>query len=190
MLFRSCSDLESVVFNDNIITIDGYAFANCPKLNYVEIPSSVKNIDETAFDSTISLGVYRDSFGLEFAEKKGISYVILDPEPTEPPTEPEPTEAPTEAVTEAPTEIPTESAQTVTFLLGDADGNGEVSIIDSTIIQRLMAKSVEDTDGMISLRGDIDDNGLSINDAALLGRYLARMSLDYPVNTIVTRTLH
>lgn len=197
-----CSDLESVVFNDNIITIDGYAFANCPKLNYVEIPSSVKNIDETAFDSTISLGVYRNSFGLEFAEKKGISYVILDPEPTEPPTEPEPTEvptdaptepepteAPTETLTEAPTEIPTESAQTVSFLLGDVNDDGEVNIIDSTIIQRVLAKIIVDTDGMISLRGDIDDNGLSIDDVTLLGRYHAHIHLDYPINTIVNKKI-
>ena len=128
----------------------------------------------------------------------GLEYTVLDPEnmPTEPPTETPteavteaPTAAPTEAVTEVPTEMPTDSAQTVTFLLGDVNDDGEVSIIDSTIIQRVLAKIIVDTDGMISLRGDIDDNGLSIDDVTLLCRYLANIHLDYPINTIVTRTI-
>ena len=197
--FYDCNSLSSVVLSDSVTAIKDFAFANCSSLEYIEIPASVKEIASTAFmNDNVKLGVYYNSDAYQYAMDNGLAYTVLDPEniPTEPPTETPteavteaPTAAPTEAVTEPPTEIPTESAQTVTFLIGDADGNGEVNIIDSTIIQRVIAKIIDDSDGMISLRGDIDENGLSIDDATLLCRYLANIHLDYPVNTIVTRII-
>lgn len=198
--FYNCSSLNSVKLNENITEIGHFAFSNCKKLIYMEIPSSVTQIADTAFDvDTITLGVYTDSYAHQFAINNSIPFILLDaPVPTEPPTEPEPTEVPTEpeltetpteTVTETPTEMPTESAQTVSFLLGDVNDDGEVNIIDSTIIQRVLAKIIVDTDGMISLRGDIDDNGLSIDDVTLLGRYHAHIHVDYPINMIVNRKI-
>ena len=68
-----------------------------------------------------------------------------------------------------------------TYLLGDADGDGSVTIIDATIIQRILARlsSVENA----QQRGDIDESGdLGMTDVTLLQRYLSSITIDYPVN--------
>lgn len=56
---------------------------------------------------------------------------------------------------------------------GDADGDGKITILDATMVQRVLAALTRDTDGMIKLRGDVDKNGLTILDATSIQRYLA-----------------
>jgi hypothetical protein len=48
--FRNCTALERVHFSGNIIeTVGQYAFTNCKELNYITLPTSVKNIGRRAF---------------------------------------------------------------------------------------------------------------------------------------------
>lgn len=72
-----------------------------------------------------------------------------------------------------------------TFVLGDANGDGTVTIDDATLIQRVLCESVEDTDGKIAQRGDVDGNGLSIMDVTIIMRYLAEYDDEYGVGTQV-----
>ena len=184
--FSGCAELSNVTLNDTVTEIGYYAFANCPNLNYIEIPASVTSIAKSSFqnDTEITLGVYRNSYALEYAESNNINYVILDPEPTEPitPTE-EPTIAPTEAVpTEAPTqpstEAPTESSG---YYLGDVDCNGSVEIIDVTYIQRHLASLNISPTCDIS-HGDVDGNDkVEIIDATHINRYLVNIPSRYPI---------
>lgn len=69
--------------------------------------------------------------------------------------------------------------------LGDTDRDGEVTITDATVIQRLLADMIEDIDGHILRCGDIDGGGLSIMDVTLIQRYLAQMDDGYPIGNIV-----
>ncbi len=106
----------------------------------------------------------------------------LTPAPTEAPTEePKPTQAPTEAP--KPTEAP--------VLLGDADGDGDVTATDVTVIQRADAGIITATADMIK-RGDVDGDGeLTILDATYIQRYLASVSVPYGINQpIVSSTPH
>ena len=59
---------------------------------------------------------------------------------------------------------------------GDVDLDGEVTIIDATVIQRVLVEMIEDTDGHILRYGDIDGDGLSIMDVTFIQRYLAQMN--------------
>ena len=61
----------------------------------------------------------------------------------------------------------------IEFIKGDADGNGKIEVSDVTLIQKVLADLVDDKDGMITRRGDVDGNGLSITDATLIQRFLA-----------------
>lgn len=198
--FSGCAELSNVTLNDTVTEIGYYAFASCPSLTYIEIPASVTSIAQSSFqnDTDITLGVYRNSYALEYAESNNINYVILDPEPTEPitpteestiaPTEPV-TEAPTEPVTEtpeptaAPTELPTES---IKLLLGDANGDGNVDIIDATIIQRVLANiKVEKYD---ALAADVDGNGEVDNiDVTFIMRYCSQIPTAYSIGEWIDR---
>ena len=78
------------------------------------------------------------------------------------------------------------SAKTITYLKGDADGDNSISILDATVIQKTLASIIFDTDGMISLRGEIGGDGLDITDATNIQRYLAGFENIYHINETVT----
>ncbi|MEE3493290.1 dockerin type I domain-containing protein, partial [Ruminococcus sp.] len=72
-------------------------------------------------------------------------------------------------------------------LLGDADGDGDISILDATFIQRYLA----DFDLTVPFNenaADVDgDDDISILDAAFIQRFLVDMDVDYPINQYVKR---
>ena len=75
--------------------------------------------------------------------------------------------------------------QALSHIKGDVDLDGEVTILDATVIQRVLAGMIEDTDGHILRYGDIDGGGLSIMDVTFIQRYLAQMNDGYPIGKIV-----
>ena len=65
-------------------------------------------------------------------------------------------------------------------LLGDTDRNGEVSSIDTTLIQRVMAYM--DVSYYCELTSDVDGDGeISITDATQIQRWLAWIDTHYPI---------
>ena len=73
------------------------------------------------------------------------------------------------------------------YLLGDADGNGEVEILDTTTIQRKLAKmNVNVDDETLYRNGDVNFDGeLTTDDVTLIQRKLAKMSVPYPIGQYV-----
>ena len=78
--FNRCSSLNAVILPESLRTIAGFAFANCPLLEYVEIPIGVESIHGTAFrnDTNLTLGVWYDSYGYQYAVQNNINYMLLD----------------------------------------------------------------------------------------------------------------
>lgn len=72
------------------------------------------------------------------------------------------------------------------YVLGDADNNGAVEIIDATIIMRVCADMIKDTDGSIAMRCDIDGRGFSITSATWIQRWIAEMDVPYPIGQPVS----
>lgn len=64
------------------------------------------------------------------------------------------------------------------YLLGDADGDQRVTVLDATRIQRLLADLITDDDGGIVLRGNVRGSLLDILDATLIQRWLAGFDID------------
>ncbi len=67
------------------------------------------------------------------------------------------------------------------YILGDADGDMEVTIMDATTVQRVLASIITDTDGKIALRADMARNGLDISDATLIQRFLAQLETPFAI---------
>ncbi len=181
--FYQCSSLSEVILPAQLQRIDRYAFANCPSLSEVTIPASVTYIDPTAFDGNDALTIYcyTDSAAHVFAQENGYNYVLLDyVEPTEPVTEPA-TEPETEPATDAPTEPATEPES---YILGDADGDGETDIVDATVIQRILS-SIE-VPFFNKVAADIDGSGeIESVDAAYIMRYSAYIITPYAIGELV-----
>ena len=177
--FYQCDSLYSVVLTSEIKSIEDFAFANCPNLAYLEIPATVERISGTAFSNdTITLGVYYNSPAYLYAMENGIDYEILDPQ-----------NVPTEPVTEPVTQPETTQSVEVTFILGDADGDGFITILDATKVQRVLADLDDDTDGMITLRVAVDGDVLNIMHATKIQRYLAEFEVAEPIGNEVTRQI-
>ena len=70
------------------------------------------------------------------------------------------------------------------ILLGDADGDGEVTIIDATMIQRVLAG----IPGAVvnEVAADVDGDGeVTIIDATLIQRYLASIPVKFPIDEYI-----
>ena len=78
--FYGCVSVTSVVLPESLQSIQSWAFGNCSSLEYVEIPKSVKSIAVSAFlnDPNLVLGVYKDTYALQYAEENQIDHIILD----------------------------------------------------------------------------------------------------------------
>lgn len=156
------SGLEEVELPSTCSKLSDYSFAQCYQLNKITIPVSVVEIADTAFDKCENLTIYcyTDSTAHQYAISKGVPFVLLDVvTPTEPSTEP-----------------PTEPQK---YLLGDADKDGVVTILDATVIQRVLAGfAVKAFDEKAA---NVSSDGLNIVDATLIQRYLAEMTIPYPV---------
>ena len=80
-------------------------------------------------------------------------------------------------------------AAAAAYQLGDTDKDGEVNITDATVIQRVLAEMIEDTDGHILRYGDIDGGGLTVMDVSFIQRYLANIDDGYPIGSSVDEPL-
>ena len=72
-------------------------------------------------------------------------------------------------------------ARQVSGVLGDADNDSKITIMDATRIQRTLAGLYHDDDGLTALFGDVNGNGLDILDATRIQRYLAGFTSEYPI---------
>lgn len=86
-------------------------------------------------------------------------------------------------VGEEPTVPPTEGRKAY---LGDADGDGEVTSVDATYIQRYNAMLKTGIDEETLMNADVDGNGLlEIIDATFIQRHLAHMETPYRIAQLI-----
>lgn len=80
------------------------------------------------------------------------------------------------------------TAAASSYRRGDADGDNEITIMDATVIQRVLVHiSVQYFNEKAA---DVDDNGLDITDATFIQRHLAEMDIPYQIGEIVTVQEH
>ena len=86
---------------------------------------------------------------------------------------PQPTVAPTQAPTQAPTTPPTQAPTEPARLLGDIDGDEDVSVIDVTLLQRKLA-GIDIPYVFVDKVADADeDDDVTVIDVTYIQRWLA-----------------
>ncbi len=78
--------------------------------------------------------------------------------------------------------LPVSAAES--YIRGDADGDGEVTIMDATVIQRTLADLA--VSAFNEKAADIDGDGLNIIDVTAIQRYLAGFENIHHINETVT----
>ena len=78
--------------------------------------------------------------------------------------------------------LPVSAAES--YIRGDADGDGEVTIRDATVIQRTLADIP--TASFFEKAADVDGDGLNIIDVTAIQRYLAGFENIHHINETVT----
>ena len=164
--FSAAAEETSGTIGDSVTDIGKLAFMNCTLLENITIPDSVTSIGEKAF-----------------------GYIIVFPE-----TEPskvdgftiygyEGSAAERYAEDNGFAFVNLENAQE--YLLGDIDGDGEVSVLDATYIQKYIALlpvpeyelAAADTEG---------DGEISVLDATLIQKWIAMLLTDSDIDTIIS----
>lgn len=142
--FSNCSSLSEVILPDTVESIKSYAFADCDNLVKITIPASVTSIDAIAFSNSDNVVIYC------YTNSTAHTYAVDN-------------------------DIEYVLLDYVeTYILGDADNDGIVSVLDATEVQRLLAELITDEDGKIQIRGNVDcDEVLDITDATAIQRFLA-----------------
>lgn len=161
-----------------------------PSNNIANVPYYTRSANYT-FKPT-ALGLHTLTINVQGSDNKTIersyifnsvgSVVPTTPPETQPPVQP--TDAPP-APTQAPpvpTQAPTDSS-VPSVLYGDADGDGEVTILDVTYIQRSMA-GVPMSKTINELNADVDGDGdISIIDATLIQRFMVGLIDKFPAES-------
>ena len=71
------------------------------------------------------------------------------------------------------------------WIMGDVDNDGEVTILDATCIQRILAEIIKNPDEGMILRGKVTEEELSIIDATMIQRFLAELPYSGKINVYV-----
>lgn len=142
--FMNCDALTEVTIPDTVTKLGLYTFGYCDNLTKITIPASVTSIDNNAFYNSKNVVIY--------CYTDSAAHVYAEEKGIE--------------------YVLLDYVEK--YILGDTDNDGEITIIDATTVQLVLAWLVEDTDGRMSIRGDSDQDGvLSITDATAIQLYLA-----------------
>lgn len=169
--FQSCTGLGSLTISDGIGVIPEQCFYQCTSLTEITLPDSVTKIDVRAF-----------------GECEGLRYMYLSASITD--IAPNAFEGDDDLIIR--TQRGTYAAQygndngirveyPYAYLLGDANGDSHVDVLDVTLLQRVLANVTSDPDGLIALRGCVSGEELSSIDVTSIQRCLAYVPTPYPV---------
>lgn len=73
-----------------------------------------------------------------------------------------------------------------TYVLGDANGDGEITLMDATVIQRYLSNLPVSDPDIVVRNGDIEGEGIEVSDATWIQRHIAKMVIPYEVGKVVT----
>lgn len=175
--FRDCTALTDVVFYGNNNSVPVECFYNCSSLKNVRLSAYLNSIQSYAFSGCTSLEylelldtveyIAPNAFGGDENLTLGVYYGSY---------------AHTYAKDNSIPYVLLDGVK-----LGDADGDGVVSINDVTAIQQHVA-DMKYLDGIYLYAADVNRDGVTnIADATELQRFLAEYEVEYPIDSVITQ---
>ena len=170
--FQGCTGLQALTIDEGITAVPEQCFYDCSALSEITLPGSVTTIGTRAFGDCFDLRYaylsdHVDSIAANAFENDDLLTIRCE-------------YGSFAAQYAKDNDIDVEYLYR--YINGDADGDGDVSVFDVTVIQRVEAGIIDDTDSLIALRGCVtDEDALSIVDATVIQRYLAHLSISYSV---------
>lgn len=170
--FEMNEKLEKVILPRHLESIGKEAFKGCKNIDYIYVPETVTTIGNDAFKISrppllgaappVIIYGFKNSRAESFVTQNNKKY-SLKPE--------------YQLDFQIITEYPSSDVKR-----GDADGDGEITSLDVTYIQRFCSKLKTDVDTDTLMQGDVDGNGvLEIVDATFIQRYIAKMDIPYSI---------
>ncbi|MGN1432857.1 MAG: leucine-rich repeat protein [Ruminococcus sp.] len=171
--FDKCTNLISVNIPDGVSTIEGDVFRGCKSLENIDIPNSVKVIEYDAFQDCSSIKSltipytvttirrFSVGYGYDYSVFKNVKYedfTIKGFKGT--------------AAEEYAEEFGFDFVALTDNDFGDVNGDGVISIADSTLIQKYAASLVEYTSIQLALADFNFDGTVNVNDATEIQRAL------------------
>lgn len=152
--FMNCKSLTEVTLPDTVTTIEENAFAYCDNLKKIVIPATVTSIDGEAFSGSDNVVIHC------YENSLAHRYAVNNNIPY----------------------VLLDAKET--YLLGDADNDGVVTVLDATLIQLVLASKTEKIDGF-DTRADVDSDGVvSILDATSVQQYMAGLLADSNIGKV------
>ena len=155
--FGACYALENITISEGVESIGDYAFSECRSLTSITFPESITSLGNELFfacGKDIVMLVYEGSYAQSYAEEKGLAYEIIGEE--------------------KPIDENNEE------LIGDMDGDGEITVSDALRALRIAAglDVATATKGTRSaILGDIDGDGaVTVADALAILRVAAKLA--------------
>ena len=159
-----------------VIKIEGYAFATNTSLQEVTLSDQITSIENGAFAQCKNLSkIVIPATVTQIGDTafQGCEQVVIH------------AAADSYAVTYAKAhEMAYVCMDVGTYLRGDADGDGVVSVLDATAIQRRLVDLP--TASFNEIAADVDGDGLNIIDATSIQRYLADFENIHHINELIT----
>ncbi|GEM_PF-2224199 len=186
--FKGCTGLTNVTIPDSVTSIEDYAFYGCTGLTSLKLGNSVTSIGDGAFfgctgltsvtipDTVTNIG--RQAFGYYYDENwntaKNEGFTIYGYPGTA-------------AETYASENGFTFIALSAEPKIGDADGDGQVTVRDVTEVQFYLSNMTTQADQETLMFADVDNNGrLDVIDTTWLQRHLTGMEIPYPIGEVKT----
>ncbi len=149
--FMNCESLTEITLPETVTVIEENAFAYCDNLEKIVIPATVTAIDGDAFYSSPNVVIHCYENSLAHRYADNNNIPFVLLDAKE------------------------------TYMLGDADNDGTVSVIDATYIQMVLAQKAEKVEGF-DIRADVDvDTSVSVMDATQVQYYVAGLLTDTPI---------
>lgn len=184
---------NAMVGTPEVYTTGSGCYVICRGGGAVIVSASGSNVEVTVKngDGIVPAGTYTDQVsgstwtvtGTNISGKIGSTGIAVIysksfvPAPTEKPTS-APTQAPTQAPTPAPTQAPKPTTPSARIMIGDADMDNAITIVDATRIQRKIAGlTVLSADETIAADAD-EDGAITILDATAIQRHLVDLSTE------------